>query len=464
MLKPRHQGIIIGGTHSGCGKTTITMGLNRALRNRGIDLQPWKAGPDYIDPGFHSLAAGRTCRNLDTMILGDEVVREIYSRQNCELSVVEGVMGLFDGAGGRDERGSAAHLSKLLKLPVILVIDARSMARSAGAIALGYVRFDPGVNVAGFILNRVGSPRHYAMVKEAVEDATGKPVLGAVPRDNTIEMPERHLGLVPVWEKEEEFNKSLDYLAALMEKHIDMTLFMKIAALTEALPEPEHSVFDPALAAAPFVRIAVAKDAAFHFYYEDNLDLLRHCGADVVPFSPLADASLPEGTDAVYIGGGYPELHARTLSGNRSLLEEIRSCCDRGMPLFAECGGFMYLTEGIADEKDRFYRLLSLLPGQTRLGNKVRALGYCEAVFRKDTVLGSKGETARGHVFHWASLEAVPEEAEKALDVRKGEDTIREGFTHKNVLGSWVHLHFASNPSMAATFIASAARYRRNCI
>ena len=465
----KHCGIVIGGTHSGCGKTTITMGINRALKNRGLDVQPWKAGPDYIDPGFHSIAAGRLCRNLDTMILKDEVVREIYSRQSSALSVVEGVMGLFDGAGGRDERGSAAHLSKLLKLPVILVIDARSMARSAGAIALGYSNYDPDVNVAGFILNRIGSPRHLTMVKEAIEDATGKPVLGAVPRDSGIDMPERHLGLVPVWEKQDDFDASLDYLAGIMEENLDMDHLIRIAAEAQELPaaeETENRIFAErarsSASPASSVRIAMAKDAAFHFYYEDNLDLFRHYGAEIVPFSPLEDSSLPEGTDAVYIGGGYPELHARTLSENTSLLKEIRSSCEKGMPLYAECGGFMYLTEGITDEKESFFRLLSLLPGRTRLGKKVRALGYCEAAFARDTVLGPAGETARGHVFHWAALEDVPGEAEKVLTVTKGNETIREGFSYKNVLGSWVHLHFASNPSMAEEFVNQAARYKHS--
>jgi len=456
----KHNGIVIGGTHSGCGKTTITMGIIRALKRRGLDVQPWKAGPDYIDPGFHSKASGKICRNLDTMILSNSVVREIYQRQNCDISLIEGVMGLFDGAGGVDERGSAAHLSKLLGLPVIVVIDARAMARSGGAIALGYAEFDKDVDVAGFILNRVGSERHFKMVKESIEERIGLPVLGRVPRDERITLPERHLGLVPAWEKDN-FDDTLHILADLIEETIDLDTLIGIARRSKEIPFIKAGIFSNSTKQNNRVRIAIAQDAAFHFYYEENLDLLRHYGAEIVPFSPIDDKSLPEDISAVYIGGGYPELHREKLSKNRSLINEIRNRCGRGMPLYGECGGFMYLTEGIVGEDGSLFEMLSLLPGKAVMGKKMRSLGYCESVFNNDNILGNRGCRAKGHVFHWAGLEEIPEESDQALTVTKGDQHIEEGFTNNNVLGSWVHLHFASNPEIASNFVTMAEKMRR---
>jgi cobyrinic acid a,c-diamide synthase len=456
-----HKGFIIGGTHSGCGKTTITMGLVRALKNRGVTVQPWKSGPDYIDPGFHSAASGRICRNLDTMILSDDAVKEIYSRQDGDISVIEGVMGLFDGAGGLDERGSAAHIAKLLGLPVILVIDAKAMARSAGAIALGFAEFDKDVTIAGFIMNRVGSDRHYTMLKESIEERTGLPVLGRLPRDPSIEIPERHLGLNTDWESEE-LDSTLETLSALVEKHINVDLILKIAEkalpLTGGVPE----LFSEDSRREPFVKIAVARDRAFHFYYEDNLDLLRHYGAQIVFFSPLEDKELPMDVSALYLGGGYPEVFARELSSNSSMIMSIRALCEKGLPLYGECGGFMYLTEGIIDKEDTFHALLNLLPGKTRLGKKLRSLGYCRTRLNHDSILGEKDSEAMGHVFHWAELETLEEIHEKAFTVMKGDQVLTEGFIYKNVLGSWVHHHFASNPQMALHFVEAAIAYRNN--
>ena len=456
----RHRGIVIGGTHSGCGKTTITMGIIRALIKRGLNVQPWKAGPDYIDPGFHSKAAGKICRNLDTMILSDSVVQEIYSRQVCDISLIEGVMGLFDGAGGLDERGSAAHLSKLLKMPVVVVIDARAMARSGGAVALGYAEFDKDVNVAGFILNRVGSDRHYRMLKESIEERTGLPVLGRLPRSEKLVLPERHLGLVPTWEKAD-FEEDLESLADLVREMIDIDLLLSIADKTEELSNVKPVVFSNPFKRENRIRIAIARDAAFHFYYEENLDLLRHFGAELVPFSPMNDRTLPKEISAIYIGGGYPELHREKLSENISLINEIRRRCEGGMPLYGECGGFMYLTEGIINDDGILFKMLSLLPGRTSMGKKLRALGYCESVFNSDNILGNRGCRVNGHVFHWAGLEGIPEEEKKALTVTKGDEILEEGFINRNVLGSWVHLHFASNPTIASSFVEMAEKYRR---
>jgi cobyrinic acid a,c-diamide synthase len=455
-----NRGFIIGGTHSGCGKTTVTMGLIRSLKNRGMKVQAWKSGPDYIDPGFHSKASGSICRNLDTMILSDSVVKEIYGKQESDISIIEGVMGLFDGAGGLDERGSAAHLSKLLGLPVLLVIDARAMARSAGAIALGFATFDKDVNIAGFIMNRVGSDSHYQMVKESIEEKTGLPVLGRIPRDENILIPERHLGLVPDWENNG-FDEILEKLSEHIEKHIDIESILDISSTCEPLQIVEKTLYSPNTKKAPFLKIAVARDQAFHFYYEDNLDLLRHYGAEITFFSPISDNNIPSDVSAIYLGGGYPELFAEELSSNKILICQIRSLCEAGLPVYGECGGFMYLTEGILNENNQFYPLLNLLPGKARLGKKLRSLGYCRTEAKSESIIGKKGSVTMGHVFHWAELEDCNPQLEKSFRVIKGEKVLEEGFQYKNVLGSWVHHHFASNPQMAVSLVEAADKYRK---
>ena len=454
-----NRGFIIGGTHSGCGKTTVTMGLIRALKNRGFKIQAWKSGPDYIDPGFHSLASGSICRNLDTMILSDSAVKEIYGRQKSDISIIEGVMGLFDGAGGLDERGSAAHLAKLLGLPVILVIDAKAMARSAGAIALGFANFDKDVKIAGFIMNHVGSDSHYKMLKEAIEERTGLPVLGRLTRDKKIQIPERHLGLIPDWDNEN-INRVLENLTEQIEKYIDMEAICYISGRSRTLEIGEKKIFSQKTGKDPFVKIAVARDKAFHFYYEDNLDLLRHYGAEIVFFSPISDAAIPSDVSAVYLGGGYPELFAKELSGNSSLINNIRELCEKDLPVYGECGGFMYLTEGVLNEKDVFFPLLNLLPGKARLGKKLRSLGYCQTQLKTDSIIGKKSSLIMGHVFHWADLEDCNTNNEKAFTVTKGEKVLEEGYMYKNVLGSWVHHHFASNPTMAESLVDAAEKYR----
>lgn len=457
----KNRGIIIGGTHSGCGKTTVTMGLIRAFKNRGLSVQPWKSGPDYIDPGFHSAASGGVCRNLDTMILTDNVVKEIYGRQKRDISIIEGVMGLFDGAGGLDERGSAAHIAKLLGIPVILVIDAKAMARSAGAIALGFAEFDKEVSIAGFIMNRVGSDRHYQMLKESIEDRTGIPVLGRLPRDPDIAIPERHLGLNTDLEGES-LDQTLETLSFLAEEYIDVEKILKISEKAVSIDIPEE-LFSNKTKKDKHVKIAVARDRAFHFYYEDNLDLLRHYGGEIVFFSPLEDKELPDNISAIYLGGGYPELYAGELAANRPMIEAIRSLCEKGLPVYGECGGFMYLTEGIIDNEDEFHSLLNILPGRTRLGKKLRSLGYCQSRLNSDSILGTVNSDTMGHVFHWAELEGCDHIAERAFTVFKGDKVMNEGFIYKNVLGSWVHHHFASNPKMAAALVNAAAKYRGNC-
>lgn len=452
-------GFIIGGTHSGCGKTTVTLGLIGALKKRGLSVSPWKSGPDYIDPGFHSRAAGKICRNLDSMLLSDQSVREIYDRNCGGISLIEGVMGLFDGAGPLDERGSAAHLSKLLQLPVILIIDAKAMARSAAAIALGFSQFDEDIKIAGFIMNRVGSERHFDILKESIESKMDIPVLGYLPKDATMSIPERHLGLVNDLE-DNRWDTLFSSIVENVETHIDIDRLLKIATCAKPRERIEPILFSPSLHQQIFIKIAVARDLAFQFYYEDNLDLLRHLGAEICFFSPLEDKYLPEDISAVYFGGGYPELFARQLTENSSLRNQLVRLAEKGMPIYGECGGFMYLTEGIIDKDGVFFPMTGILPGRAKMGKKLRSLGYCSTELKEDTVLGVKGTKAMGHVFHWAELVHVDEAEDRAFTVSKGEKLLEEGFFRANVLGSWVHHHFASNIKMASAFIDGARKYR----
>lgn len=461
----KQKGFIIAGTHSGCGKTTITMGIIHSLREQGLRVQPFKSGPDYIDPGFHSAAARRACRNLDTRMLDEETVLELYARQleDADIAVVEGVMGLFDGAGPDDERGSAAHLSKLLGLPVVLVIDARAMARSAAAMAYGYARFDPGVRVAGFIMNRVGSERHAALLKTAVEEGTGLPVLGSVFRDDKAVIPDRHLGLVPSWEDENLQNR-IRLIGDKITRSVDFEALMEIAGSAGDLPDTGSRVFpvNVSLPEEDAPVIAVARDDAFCFYYEDNLDLLRAFGARLEFFSPIEDDSLPEGSSALWFGGGYPELHGEALSSNLSFLRSLREAAADGMPVFGECGGYMYLSQAIVDKEGRRHPMAGILPGTAVMGRRLAALGYCSARCTRETYFGSEGSLFNGHVFHWSEMTGLPSDAGRLFTVSRDSAEIGAGDIRNNVIGSWLHIHFASNPQALKGFVRAAVDWKRH--
>lgn len=455
MTFPR---IIVAGTHSGSGKTTVVMGIASALRKRGLEVQTFKTGPDYIDPGYHSVASGRPCRNLDSMLIDKDPLLELFHRSSrgADLSLVEGVMGLFDGATGLDDRGSAASLARISRTPVILVVDARAMARSAAALVHGFATFDRSISVAGVVLNRIGSSRHYEMIKEAIESSTKVTVLGYIPRDDSLTLPERHLGLVPAWERD--LAPGLDRLGQLVEEHIDLDKLLDLARSAQDYPEHETRLFPPTQPLER-VKVAVAMDRAFHFYYQDNLDILSHLGADIVPFSPMEDRSLPDGTSALYIGGGFPELVAEELESNTSMRRDILEKAKLGMPIFAECGGLMYLVDGIETPNGDERSMVGIFPGRISMGKKLRALGYCQGETMIDTVFGPKGTTIKGHVFHWSSYQG-PDDTAWALKLTKGDTSTMEGLACDKVLASYLHVHFASDLSIPRSFIRSALEWR----
>jgi cobyrinic acid a,c-diamide synthase len=390
-----------------------------ALTSRGYTVAPFKVGPDFIDPGHHSRVTGRASRNLDGWMLSKAYNLDAFARQtvDADIVVVEGVMGLFDGYDGRSEAGSTAQMAKWLDLPVVLVVGARAMARSAAALVQGFERFDDRLSFAGVLFNHLGSDRHLGYLKEAMDGHVRMPVLGGLVRDEKIAIPERHLGLVT----REDHNLAEDSctrLAGLIEKQIDLD------ALLQMLPEIDlqgsrSATADPAKPAD--VRIGVARDAAFCFYYPDNLELLAAAGARLVPFSPLTDGHLPDGLAGLYFGGGYPELHAKALADNRSLRQEIRQLSRKNMPIYGECGGFMYLCREMGDTHGDVFPMTGCLPFGTRMLDRLKALGYREITQTQATVLGPAGQTARGHEFHYSAI------ADGAVDAQRGLSDDRPG-------------------------------------
>ncbi|MBA2450688.1 MAG: cobyrinate a,c-diamide synthase, partial [Chloroflexi bacterium] len=399
------KALVIAGTASGVGKTTVATGLIAALARRGLKVQPFKVGPDYIDPSYHARAAGRPSRNLDSWMLGPDVLRELFARAagGCDVAVVEGVMGLYDGKSGGGEIGSTAHVAKLIGAPVVLVVDAAKSARSAAAVALGFRALDPELDLAGVILNNVASPGHYAAAAEPIEREAGLPVLGQLRRDSSCHLDERYLGLVPTAEGGLDDDR-LGRLASLVADGVDVPRLLELASRAHPYPEPALGLF-PSQRLPRNVRIAVARDAAFNFYYQDNLDLLEAWGAELLSFSPLRDARLPADASAVYIGGGFPELFAPDLARNASLLADLRRSADEGMPIYAECGGLMYLADGLTDQTGRRHQMVGVLPGWSTLEGGRITLGYHEVAARRDSILLDKGDQVRGHEFHWSRSE-----------------------------------------------------------
>lgn len=457
------HGVVIGGTHSGCGKTTVTLGIIAALKKKGLVVQSFKAGPDFIDSGLHRLITGRPSRNLDLWMCGEAYVRSSFNRHSAaaDISVVEGVMGLYDGQS--NGRYSTAALSDALNLPVILVVDAYGMAESAGAVVKGFVEYSrqsavgSRLSFAGVIFNRVASESHYRRIKDSIQDM---PVLGYLPRDLDFEIPHRHLGL-KVAEENPISDKDLEKLAEAVLERTDVDLVMKAVNCPQSTAnsqETKNKDLGMRTVDCRLLTIAVAYDKAFCFYYEDNLELLREAGAEIKTFSPISDSSIPEGTDAVYIGGGYPELYAEELSRNESMLKSISCWADSGRPLYAECGGLMFLSQGIYDFDGRFFRMSGVFPFETAMSRGRSKIGYREIVLKGDCILGRKGERFRGHEFHYSEIKSGQQSPVNrqttvySIKDSMGNDIGIEGYKVKNTLASYVHVHFGSSENIAENF------------
>ncbi|WP_378956293.1 cobyrinate a,c-diamide synthase [Pelosinus sp. sgz500959] len=454
--------IIIAGTHSGVGKTTIVTGLLAALKQQGLNVQSYKVGPDYIDPGYHQLASGKVAHNLDTWLVPTDKVVPIFTKTAADndLVIVEGVMGLYDG--GRQGVSSTATIAKLLKAPVVLVIDAKSMGESAAAIALGYKMYDQDVNVVGVIVNRLGSPSHQKMVSDALE-RINIPVLGSIYRNEGISMPERHLGLTPV--TEHNASDRIAELCAQISAQVDLEQIISIANNAPELPSIREN--QDVIHQSPIVRIGVAQDEAFSFYYPESLDVLKSMGAEIVPFSPLNDKQLPK-VDGLLFGGGFPEMFVRELSSNITMRQSIYEACKNGMPIYAECGGFMYLTQKIVDFDGQHYEMVGAIPAICSMQSKLQTVGYVEATALKDNVLCEAGHSMRGHEFHFSlmdideSLGAFP----WAFEFKKTRTgaVYPGGYAHGNVLASYLHMHFTGHEQAASHFITKCNEFNSKAL
>ena len=448
----------MAGTASGVGKTTIASALMGALARRGLRVAPFKAGPDYIDPSYHTRASGEASRNLDSWLLPHSAVVELFVRAAAgkDIAVVEGVMGLYDGRASLGEEGSTAELAKVLGAPVVLVVDAAGAARSVAAVVAGFKSFDPALRLGGVILNGIGSQRHYSLCREAIEGDTGTAVMGYMPRRDDLRLPQRHLGLIPTVEgvAGREF---FDRLTHQAEETLDLDRISALVA--EPALSPGAPELFPTQRVSPRVRIALARDRAFSFYYQDSLDLLEAWGAELAPFSPLKDSVLPSGISGVYLGGGFPELYARELGTNRALREAIARAAGGGMPVYAECGGLMYLGRSIKDFEGKEHPMAGVIPVSSRLEGSRLTLGYRTVSALSSGPLLRRGETVRGHEFHWSVLESGSGETNAYRIVGEGR---REGFRTQGVLASYIHLHMGSLPAMARRLVESCLRYRKS--
>lgn len=457
-------GYVIAGASSGSGKTTLTLGLMAWLRRQGYAVAPFKVGPDFIDPGHHTRITGIPSRNLDGWMLSRTYNMDIFRRfsRQADIAVVEGVMGMYDGYDGKSEAGSTAQMAKWLDLPVVLVVNAKSMARSAAALVKGFVEFDPDVRFAGVVFNNLGSSRHLAFLREAAEQYLSVPVLGGIQRDGQIAIPERHLGLV-TGDEHRLSDAAMARLADLIETGLDTDRLVK-----DIPSRPAHTGTPPeapSTAAGVPVRIGVARDAAFCFYYPDNLDLLAANGAEPVFFSPITDRDLPEHIHGLYFGGGYPEVFAGRLSENRTMREAVLQASRAGMPIYGECGGFMYLCDRFISANDTALPMAGCLPMTTRMLGRLKSLGYREVKLRQDTILGRAGLTVRGHEFHYSEIAGpVPAGVDRMYTIAartSGKET-PEGYCMNNTLGTYVHLHFGSNPDVCRCFVNACRLYKEN--
>ncbi|HEX3746168.1 MAG TPA: cobyrinate a,c-diamide synthase [Bryobacteraceae bacterium] len=428
--------IVVAGTHSGVGKTTIATGLMAALACRGLRVQGFKIGPDFIDPTFHRAATGRASHNLDGWMLSRDANLDLFARAaaDADFALVEGVMGMFDGKDGRSLAGTTAEMAMWLDAAVVLVIDASALAGSAAAMVHGFETLVPEVTVAAVVANGVAGAGHYEFVRQAIAARCRAEAIGWLPRDAALAFPERHLGLHLAAETLTE--DRLRALADCVEAHIDLDRLLRLAPGRESLAVPV--TYRP-----PHVRIGIARDRAFCFYYEANLDLLRQYGAELVELSPLADRELPGGLDGIYFGGGYPELHAAALAANESMRHSVANFIARDGPVYAECGGFMYLTDAIVDAKGDAWPMVGVFPARARMQARLAKIGYVEV----ETACGA----ARGHEFRHSTIDAMPPEVERAY---------ADGYRVRGAVGSYVHLHFGSCRRLAEDFVERCERWR----
>lgn len=441
------SGLIVSGTASDVGKSSIAIGLMRLFKRKGLQVQPFKVGPDYIDPSHHVRACGRPSYNLDSWMSSRKYIRNLFHErmQGSDVAVVEGVMGLYDGAHPKQDRGSTAEIAKILGLPVLLVIDGRAMARSAAALVNGFLQFDKELQVLGVIANRVDHPGHSRILKNAIEHYTSTRYLGHCPSDPELKIPSRHLGL---FLSHEQNGLLYDRWADHIERYVDTGRILREIKKSKASPTPvksHRSKCWAGKAAEPVYQVAVAKDASFQFIYQDTLDLFEHFGVRVEFFSPLKDRRLPSHTDWIYFPGGYPELHLKRLASNCNLLSEIRDFAKSAKPIVAECGGMMYLGKAIIDEKGKPHKMAGLFNFSTTMQKKKLTLGYRKFRYEPASGLG-KTINLKGHEFHFSGFSENRETPLLKHKTRKNDPDVLDGFRYKNCFALYSHIHWASSP------------------
>lgn len=456
--------IVIAGTNSGCGKTTIAIGLMAALVKRGLKVQPFKVGPDYIDPMFHKFITGSHSRNLDSWMLEEKVVSYLFSKSAsvAEISIIEGVMGIYDGYGGYSTEGSTAHVSKIIDSPVILVLNGEGMSLSAVPIVQGIRDFDRDVDIRGVIINNIKSSSHYKMLKSSIEDMTGISVIGYLPKVPECTIPGRHLGLVQEGEIDN-LKEKIAILSSKIEETIDLSLLLKISQEAKHLDSVDLGKKFKKASTVP--KIGVAKDKAFNFYYKDNLELLEEMGAELMYFSPLSDSQLPKDIDGLYIGGGYPEVWAKELSENTSMRQSISKAVLGKLPIYAECGGLMYLSKSITGKEGKAYDMVCVLPGRSEMTSSLKRFGYVDIEVESGNVLADKGFKIRAHEFHYSitNMDTYVKSSFSVMKHRKGKEITRWqcGYCIDNLLAGYPHLHFWSNTDFAVTFVDKCVQYKK---
>jgi cobyrinic acid a,c-diamide synthase len=466
--------LVIAGTNSGVGKTSLSVGLARCLARRGLRVQTFKVGPDFLDPTYLTMATGRTCYNLDGWMTSQDYVRQLFTRAtaDADIALVEGVMGMFDGASATTLEGSTAEIALWLDSPVLLVVDAHGAARSLAATVKGFAEFEPGIRVAGVIANRGGSQRHRDWIAASLAAAATAPLVGMIPNGSLPSLPSRHLGLVTA-EQSNLTAESFDQLADACERYLDVAAIISsqwpVASGQERGERGEGRESNLQICKSPnsnpqspipnsSVRLGIARDEAFHFYYPDNLEALAQAGAELVEFSPISDPYLPDSLDGVYFGGGYPEVHAARLAANATMLADVRQFAASGRAIYAECGGLMYLSDSLTSTDGTRHSLAGVLPIETAMLGKLKSLGYSQVVLQADSLWGPSGSVFRGHEFHYSEI-TKPLAADSgwqtvySVQQRSGEPTKLEGFQKGRILASYVHGHLASHPKLIEHFL-----------
>lgn len=452
--------IVIAGSKSGVGKTSISLGLMKILIRRGKLVQPFKVGPDYIDPMYHRFITGEYSKNLDSYMLDDEQIKFVFKNasMNKDISLIEGVMGLYDGVGTSINKCSTSSISKILKAPVILVIDGKSMGASAAAMVLGYKLLDKDVDIVGVIVNNVNSERHYKILKESIEKYCAIEVLGYLPNNKDIELPSRHLGLLPN-DEVNDLETRIERLADMMESYVDIDRIIELSESEMINSSFELNMFieDPeVIELGRGKKVAMAYDKAFNFYYSDNIDLLEKIGVEIIRFSPLEDKKLPE-ADLIYFGGGFPEVFAKELENNIEMRNSIKKAHDKKIPIYAECGGLMYLGEYLVDIHGNKYEMVGALSGYSQMTDSLKRFGYCVAISKNDNLISYKGQEICGHEFHHSVFHSDMDTAFtfKKIDNDKVIDEWEGGYYVNNTLATYQHIHFYNNLSIVCYLLSN---------